>query len=125
MVRVPGKNESTSTTTRSPWDEAKERGIGFRGVGNEPGWFVEVGTGETPHLHAELDYGERMLDVAQLQSLSGLLGYAGTSQDGAAVRLVIERKPCSDGMSDETYPATAQLDVGDKSYRGCGRFLAD
>ena len=122
MRMVDGGNEASST---SPWDAAKARGVGFRAVGNEPGWFAEVGMGEAPTLHAELDYGERMVDVGSLQSLSGVLGYAGVAHDGASVRLVIERKPCSDGMSDETYPASAELTVGDRTYQGCGRFLFD
>ena len=121
MRMVGGGDDAGS----SPWDDAKARGIGFRAVGNEPGWFAEVGMGEAPSLHAELDYGERMVDVGELQSLSGLLGYAGTAHDGAKVRLVIERKSCSDGMSDATYPASAELTVGDRTYRGCGRFLSE
>lgn len=117
--------DSGDDTSSSPWDDAKARGIGFRAVGNEPGWFAEVGMGEAPSLHAELDYGERMVDVGSLQPLSGLLGYAGTAHDGASVRLVIERKSCSDGMSDATYPASATLTVGDRTYQGCGRFLSE
>ena len=35
------------------------------------------------------------------QPLSGLLGFAGTAADGTQVRLVLERKTCSDGMSDD------------------------
>jgi len=107
----------------SPWEDAKTRGIAFRAVGTEPGWLLEVGRGERPALHAELDYGERMLDVAALQPLSGLLGYAGAAADGTRVRLVLERRACSDGMSDETYPVAVQLEAGDRGYRGCGRFL--
>jgi len=119
MRMVGGGDDAGS----SPWDDAKARGIGFRAVGNEPGWFAEVGMGEAPSLHAELDYGERMVDVGKLQSLSGPLGYVGTAHDGASVRLVIERKSCSDGMSDATYPASAELTVAGRTYRGCGRFL--
>lgn len=111
------------TDAPSPWDEAKSRGVHFRAVGNEPGWLVEVGEGETPTLHALLDYGERTLDLPHVQMLSGLLGYAATSADGTRVRLVLERDACNDGMSDSTYPVTAQLEVGDRVYRGCGRFL--
>jgi uncharacterized membrane protein len=36
---------------------------------------------------------------------------------------VLERRACSDGMSDETYPVAVQLEAGDRGYRGCGRFL--
>lgn len=109
----------------SPWDQAKRRGIAFRAIGNEPGWLLEVGPGEAPQLHAEFDYGARKLDIAQAQSLSGLMGYAGKAADGTKVRVVLERKPCNDGMSDATYPVDAMVDVGGTAYRGCGRFLSE
>jgi uncharacterized membrane protein/uncharacterized lipoprotein YbaY len=109
----------------SPWEDAKTRGIAFRAIGTEPGWMMEVGRGERPTLHAELDYGEHVLDVAAMQPLSGLLGYVGAAADGSRVRLVLERRACSDGMSDETYPVAVQLEAGDRRYRGCGRFLDD
>lgn len=109
----------------SPWDESRARGIGFRGIGTEPGWMVEVGAGETPALHAELDYGERKLDVAHMQPLSGLLGYAGRTADGLEVTLHLQREACSDGMSDNTYPVAAKLVAGDITYTGCGRFLQE
>jgi membrane-bound inhibitor of C-type lysozyme len=38
----------TVTVARSPWAEARERGVAYRAVGQEPGWAVEVGTGERP-----------------------------------------------------------------------------
>lgn len=106
----------------SPWDAARQRGMAFRGLGTEPGWTVEVGRGEAPTLHAQLDYGERTLD-AQVRALSGLLGFAGKAADGTPVRLVLERKACSDGMSDTTYPVEVRFEVGGDTYRGCGRFL--
>ncbi|KGQ20463.1 MliC domain containing protein [Lysobacter dokdonensis DS-58] len=109
----------------SPWDAAKKRGVAFRAIGNEPGWLLEVGAGETPALHAEVDYGQRKVDIARAQMLSGLMGYAGAAADGTKVRVVLERKPCNDGMSDATYPVDAILEVADKTYRGCGRFLAE
>ncbi|HWI24385.1 MAG TPA: MliC family protein, partial [Lysobacter sp.] len=109
----------------SPWEDAKMRGIAFRAIGTEPGWMLEVSRGARPTLHAELDYGERVLDVAALQPLSGPLGYVGAAADGARVRLVLERRACSDGMSDERYPVAVQLQAGDRSYLGCGRFLGD
>ena len=109
----------------SPWEDAKARGIAFRAIGTEPGWILEVGRGERPSLHAELDYRERVLDVAAMQPLSGLLGYVGAATDGTRVRLVLERRACSDGMSDDTYPVAVRLEAGDRSYGGCGRFLSD
>ena len=93
----------------------------FRGLGTEPGWTVEIGAGPTPRLLAELDYGERRIEVAQASRTEE--GYVGSTAEGLAVSLTTKREACSDGMSDTTYPAT--LTVGGRTYRGCGRFLTE
>jgi len=107
----------------SPWEDAKARGIGFRGIGTEPGWLVEVGRGESPALHAELDYGGRRVDVASTKALAN--GFGGKTAEGTAVSLKIVKETCNDGMSDAVYPAAIALTVGDQTYHGCGRFLSD
>lgn len=108
----------------SPWDAARARNIGFRAVGNEPGWLVEVARGEAPALHAELDYGARKVDIAHAQPLADT-GYQGETDNGTAVQLRIERTPCVDDMSGTKYEARAVLSVGGKDYRGCGAYLFD
>lgn len=122
-LRMVRASPSSPSSSRSPWDGARARGIGFRGIGTEPGWLVEVGRGETPALHAELDYGERKIDIARTEAAGG--GFRGQTGDGVAVSLAIAKQTCSDGMSDTVYPASATLTVGDKTYQGCGRFLFD
>jgi len=119
MVRAGGDPVPPAATT--PWEQAKARGIVFRGIGTEPGWLVEVGTGANPPLHAELDYGERKLEVARLEPIPD--GYRGKTADQTSVSLTTRREPCSDGMSDTEYPASMTLVVGKQTYRGCGRFL--
>ena len=125
MVRVPGEGEASPRPATSPWEEAKSRDIVFRGVGNEPGWFVEVGQGTTPTIRATVDYGERTVEVAGATALSNTHGYSGKSGDGTLVVLRIKREACSDGMSDERYPASAELTVAAETYQGCGRFLQE
>src|SRR5687768_7024677 len=124
MVRVPGEGEAPPAAS-SPWEEAKARGIVFRGIGNEPGWFVEVDQGNAPTMRATLDYGDRMVEVTGATPLSSTYGYGGKTADGTLVVLRIKREACSDGMSDERYPASAELKVGEQAYRGCGRFLQE
>lgn len=109
----------------SAWQDAKARGLVFRGVGNEPGWWVEVGAEAPPTLTATLDYGERTLQVDALQVEGDGLGYTGTTADGAAVRLALSRAACNDGMSDERYQVRASLTVDERRYTGCGRFLGE
>ncbi len=113
----------TATERLSPWNDAIARGKRFRGVGSEPGWFVEIDRGATPALHATLDYGDRKVDVAKLQAVD--TGFAGISTDGKPVTLQIRRTPCQDGMSGEAFEAAVILDVAGSVYRGCGAFLDD
>lgn len=119
------RGEAALPATRSPWDEAKARGVAFRGIGNEPGWIVEVDQGGAPALRATLDYGERTLEAARMQPLAGAPGFTGKTTNGTAVVLRIQRGACSDGMSDERYPASVELMIGEQRYMGCGRFLVE
>lgn len=110
----------------SPWEAAAARGVAFRAVGNEPGWFAEVDRGDAPALRATLDYGERTIEVPRAMALDGdAFGYHGEARDGTSVVMRMRREPCSDGMSDQNYETSVTLKVGETTYRGCGRFLAD
>lgn len=115
--------ECSKTDEVSPWDEARARGVAFRGIGTEPGWWVEVDGGDTPALRAALDYGERTLEITSAARSTAATGFSGTAVDGSAVTLEISDGECGDGMSDQSYPAHAVLTVGGKVYKGCGAML--
>ncbi len=115
--------ECSVTDEVSPWDEARERGVTFRGIGTEPGWLVEVDGGNNPSLRAQLDYGERNIEASGLDAASDGSRYAGTTSEGTGVELAIVEGDCSDGMSDQTFPASIELTVGDQTFRGCGAYL--
>lgn len=118
------ERECTRSERSSPWFQAAERGVGFRAGGGEPGWIVEVDRGESPELRATLDYGERKIEVARAGAVPGdAPRYTGATADGTRVVLSIDRRPCQDGMSGEWFEAGATLEVGDRSYNGCGAFL--
>ena len=120
------RRECTRSDRPSPWFQATERGVGFRAVGNEPGWLVEVDRGPNPALRATLDYGERTLELARVEPLDrNAPGFSGQTADGTGVLLLIERRPCRDGMSGELFEAGATLEVGAQRYHGCGAFLSD
>jgi membrane-bound inhibitor of C-type lysozyme len=118
------KSDCTRAEGPSPWDAARARGIAFRAVGNEPGWMVEVGRGESPSLQAQLDFGARTLDIARMEPLKDGAGFAGQTANGTKVELRIARERCVDDMSGASFEAAAQLSAGGKTYRGCGAFLA-
>ncbi|MGJ4804222.1 MliC family protein [Luteimonas sp. SDU82] len=119
---LDGQQHDCSTTDEaSPWDEARTRGVSFRGLGTEPFWALEVD--RAPAIRLELDAGARQLRVDQASILEVGEGYAGTADDGSEVVLRIRREACSDGMSDQHYPASIELQVGEERLRGCGGFL--
>ncbi|MEZ0470287.1 MliC family protein [Luteimonas salinilitoris] len=113
------------TTQVSPWDAAAARGVRFRAIGQEPGWLLEVGGGDRPTLTAQLDYGERFIEVENAEPRADDDGFEGTATDGTVVRLDIEREACADPMSGEPFEASVRLQVGKRTYAGCGAFLDD
>lgn len=125
MLTLAGapKRDCAVTQDISPWEDARKRGITFRAVGNEPGWWVEVGSGDSPPLTAALDFGQRRIEVAQSQGISSTPGFGGKTADGTDVVLRIQDQPCADVMSGEQFEASAELSVGDQVYRGCGARL--
>lgn len=104
-----------------PWAEAKARGIEFRAVGNEPGWFMDVDVGRTVKL--VLDYGERTVNVPAPARWSAGGANSFASAGDTPVSIAVTPGRCSDGMSDAVYPASVKVEVGGKTYAGCGRDL--
>ncbi len=92
----------------------------FRARGNEPGWMAEVVLGDEPTLHAEIDYGNRKLDVGA--AVETRKGWSGEASDGTAIALELERVECLDDMSGERFQARVRLSVGARTFRGCGSF---
>ena len=103
--------------------DARTRGIDFRGVGQEPGWVVEVTEGGK--VTAVLDYGAKTLELPTPSAETaedGTVTYdASTDTDHLILR--IKRKVCIDSMSGESHPSTVELLVNDKPYQGCGDWL--
>lgn len=117
--------DCVATDARSPWDQARQRGVVFRGLGTEPFWSLDVYGEPESRIVLDLDMGERRLLVRQPEALAAGEGFSGQADDASPVMLRIVRGDCSDGMSDEVYPAAIELSVGGQDFRGCGVFLQE
>ena len=118
-----GKHLAFRRLESASLQDARARGVDFRGVGQEPAWVVELKEGE--QITAVLDYGATTLHLpAPLAGAAadGAITYD-TSTDTDHVLLTVKRKICVDSMSGEPHQATVQLQVNDKSYQGCGDWL--
>ncbi len=109
LARMPG------------WDAARAAGVDFRGVGQEPGWMLDIYT--NGNIKFVYDYGEHYAELAAGQpntTQEGATRYEAHS-DGVSVAVTIRRFPCQDAMSGEGYPSTVEVVVDGRTLNGCGK----
>lgn len=85
----------------------------YRAIGTEPFWDLEIGR--------DLVFTDRGNNISVSQRAPApIQGTAGPIYRTPRLNVNITRTPCSDGMSDRTYPDTVQVTVDGRQYRGCG-----
>jgi putative lipoprotein len=105
-------------------ERAELRGVSFRGVGQEPGWYVEVAPGR--NILFVGDYGAVSAIAAVPPPITepgrGLTEYYAMSGD-TELSIRIQDQACTDSLSGEQFDATVHVRYGAKEYDGCGRSL--
>ena len=112
---------------RSVWEKAKLDGVDFRAVGNEPGWLVDIYSGD--RFDVQWRYGER----------TAVLPYTEPNLDGDAAQdsvtvfrsqtadhtfeMTIVGGGCTDSMSGHEFAASVTIVIDGSEYTGCGRPL--
>ena len=121
---APEPVEETAVTgaTWDPWQDAKQRGIDVRAIGNEPGWFLEID--HERWMRLLYDYAEKQATLPAVPPVvtNGTTTYAAAT-DAHSLRVTIDARACSDGMSDMMYPLAVTVVIDGRSLRGCGRDL--
>jgi membrane-bound inhibitor of C-type lysozyme len=123
--RKPGvASDCHEDRAQSLREDARVRGITFRGVGNEPGWLLEIGPEN--RVMFEDGYGS-MRVVFQLltprnNAQLGVTIYENTSS-AYRMKITLRQQICADTMSDETFTHTVDIEVEGAKRRGCGRAL--
>lgn len=105
------------------WEDRKRRGVDFFGVGQEPGWMIEIDEGKRLYLLA--NYAEDTVDVVAPApvadpAIAGMRVYR-TTANGHTLVVTIELRPCADAMSGKRYPETVMIALDGKVHDGCGR----
>ena len=106
------------------WEGAKLRGVDFRGVGNEPGWIVEIVGGEAIVFIS--DYGQQRQVFAKPEPTIDPDARTTTYTIDDLTQtftLVITGAPCRDTMSGEAFSATVNITVNGRTFQGCGKPL--
>lgn len=104
-----------------PWGEARNAGVDFRGVGQEPGWMIDIH--QQNRILLLLDYGESLTEFplpTPTYPQEGATRYE--AQTGAhTLSVTIRRFPCEDVMSGERFPASVEIMIDERTLSGCGR----
>lgn len=103
------------------WGEARAAGVDFRGVGQEPGWMIDIY--QQQRIVLLLDYGETIAEFPLPEPsypVEGTVTYD-AQVDGRVLSVSIRRFPCQDSMSGENYPATVEVTIDRRTLSGCGR----
>ncbi|MCK0127452.1 hypothetical protein [Erythrobacter sp. F6033] len=90
-------------------------------LGNEPFWGIEIepkGTGYVATYSTPENIDGMAIEVTRFAGNNGL-GFSG-ELDGAALQIALTPGDCNDTMSDNTYPYTATVSLGDATLFGCG-----
>jgi putative lipoprotein len=118
---VDGRKQ-TCRERREPWQDALDRGIDFRAVGQEPGWFLEID--KEKQIRLVYDYAEHEFVSPVPPSIHrGKVTIFDVTIESGHVLIAIEDAPCTDAMSGEAFPRSVTITIGTKTLRGCGRDL--
>jgi uncharacterized membrane protein len=114
----------SDVTESGPWQDARARGIDFRAVGQEPGWFLEIDDDRS--ILFAYDYGTERRTAPTPPPYhdqhSRRLTYRAVA-DSRELVIVIEDGPCFDTMSGEAFEKIVTVSFEAREYRGCGRVL--
>ena len=113
----------TCRERREPWQEAADRGVDFRAVGQEPGWFLEIDRGK--QIRVVYDYAEHeMVTPAPDPFTKGTSTVYDVMVEAGHLVVKIEDASCRDAMSGEAFPQSVTVTIRNQTLRGCGRDIA-
>lgn len=126
MLETPDANYAhcVGQSAEGVWEIARLLGYSYRGVGQEPGWLVEIDPAR--EIRLLLDYGTIRIHTSPPQregtTPSEPVRFR-ASADEEEVLVTITPVRCEDTMSGEEFPTRVQLRIGESEYQGCGTFL--
>jgi membrane-bound inhibitor of C-type lysozyme len=105
-------------------EDAKLRGMDFRGTGNEPPWVLEMGPdGITVYTGYEsLPHAFPPVDPID-DEMTGGSRWDTRDADGRVLTVTISPGPCVDSMADLEFESTVRLDLDGLMLNGCGQAL--
>lgn len=107
----------------TPWVDARARGAVFRGLGQEPGWQLEIHPERIVMIY---QYGERRVVVpnpGQVDEEGQPVRRWHATTEAHELLVTVENRACTDIMSGDVHPAKVAVVLDGRNYNGCGRDL--
>ncbi len=116
------QSQEANIAAMPAWENLREAQIVYRAIGQEPGWMLDIHTSRRALLL--LDYGERLIafDLPYRHIRPSEAAYEADA-DGLAISITISNGPCEDVMSGQPFPERVEVQVGERTYRGCGGII--
>jgi|GEM_PF-5338388 len=109
----PAKPTESREPVKPAAESSKPDEVVYKALGNEPFWHVDVRAKEL-----------QLFEMADLRAVAPAYTVEeradGREYKSAELRLTIQYKECSDGMSDRKYPHSAVVHFAKGSFKGCG-----
>ena len=123
MVSVGDRQYSTCRYNHSKavWEKARLAGVLYRGLGNEPFWRLDIVNGNEASLYEPTGL-TATVKLSEPNVSDNRTTYNSTGADPALSIEVIEES-CSDTMSGQEFESSISVNLGDRIFTGCGRWL--
>lgn len=115
------KAADTADASVDVWRQAQRRGVSIRGIGQEPGWLVEIT--EYGNILIVSDYGTSSTEYSYVEPTTYPQANSSLFQLDIDNSLLIETTSCSDSMSGERFTLRLTLYQVGRTLKGCGRIL--
>ena len=108
---------------RSLVEDAKLRGMDFRGTGNEPPWVLEIGYKELVLFTGYDRLMYRFPNRGYEDDEAGRQSSWTSSQGGHTLEVILIGRECADSMSGEQFETSVQMTLNGTVWQGCGQAL--
>jgi len=112
--------ECRELRARSLVADARERGVRYRGTGNEPGWMVEIGPGT--RLTYVTMFGEERHEFTTITERdgeeSGVRVFIADTDKGP-LKVTVAQETCLDDMSGDEFDHRMVVEWDEETRRGC------
>jgi len=105
---------------RSLVADARARGVAYRGQGNEPGWVLEISPPGA--IVFNTNYGQErhaFQDATVTGDAASGAEYRAAKGD-AQIGVTVTQEPCQDDMAGTQFDYSFVVQLGGRTYRGCG-----